>query len=120
LAAIAVSGLAAVSTFSGCGMKKDENAKTISQQDAEKLKAQGKNAEAAEKYARLGEMLLVPEGLEYADDFFNQALALDPKNGKANFSKVSTGPAMTLKGFFPRVQRLVNNDDIENFERARN
>src|SRR4051812_2289659 len=126
MAAIAVSGLAAVSTFSGCSLKKDVNAKSVSQleadrakadagnlkADAERLTAEGKLAEAnaklaqanakltesADKYARLGELLLVPEGLEYADEFFNKALEVDPSNGKANFYKVATGPAMKLKG----------------------
>ena len=51
-----------------------------SESEAKSLAANGQNAEAAAKYARIGELLLVPEGIQYADEMFDKALQADASN----------------------------------------
>jgi hypothetical protein len=75
---------------------------------------------AAEKYARMGELLLLPEGFEYADEMFGKALDADPNNQKANFYKAITEPALLAKGFIPRVERLFTTEtELRDLERFR-
>jgi hypothetical protein len=120
--AAALAGAAATaSTMSGCTKSAPSPSEVVSQsqaaqlhQDAIKLRALGdtagatsKDQQAADQYARLGELLLMPEGIEYADQMFAQAIAADPNNAKANFYKAQTEPLMTLRGYLPRIERLV-------------
>lgn len=74
-------------------------------------KGQAKLQDAADKYARMGELLLMPEGFQYADEMFGKALELDPNNNKANFYKAVTEPAMLGKGFIPRIERLLTDEN---------
>lgn len=74
-------------------------------------KGQAKLQDAADKYARMGELLLMPEGFQYADEMFGKALELDPNNNKANFYKAVTEPAMLGKGFIPRIERLLTEEN---------
>src|SRR4051812_10452147 len=117
-----VGALAAFTTLQGCSQKSNhstpEKTETVSQAlasklhvDAQKLRAEGKaseaiavDKEAAAHYARLGELLLMPEGMEYADEMFAKALAIDPNNAKALIYKAGTEPLMTLRGYIPRVE----------------
>jgi hypothetical protein len=62
----------------------------------------------------------MPEGMTYANQMFDQALAIDPKNNKANFYKAWTAPLMTLQGYLPMVQGLlVAQGDQDALERMR-
>jgi hypothetical protein len=75
---------------------------------------------AAEKYARMGELLLMPDGFQYADEMFGKALELDPTNRKANLYKAITEPAMLGKGFIPRIERLLTKDsEVRDVEKLR-
>jgi hypothetical protein len=132
--------VAAAVTFSGCTGKQssDQSAKktlgTASQQFADTLKkesaaaraagnnsvADAKAQAAAVEYARLGELLLMPEGFQYADQMFAQALSADPSNAKANLYKSVTEPMMTFKGFIPKVERLITQEnDMRGLEKLR-
>ena len=111
-------GAATILSLSACTKEAPKPAPSAySQAHAEQLIKEGKALEAADHYARLGELLLMPEGAEYADQMFAKALEIDPKNGKANFYKAATEPAMVFKGFIPRIERLLttetSNRDLE-------
>ncbi|MBI3554941.1 MAG: hypothetical protein HY074_01605, partial [Deltaproteobacteria bacterium] len=78
---------------------------------AARLVAEGHTNEAAAEYARIGELLLVPEGIQYADKMFDRALELDPNNGKANFYGAVTKPLMRMQGFISRFAQVAEPDD---------
>src|SRR4051812_2537184 len=84
---------------SGCtGHVPAPKPETISESDAEKLAKAGKVGEAAEVLARIGEILILPEGVEHASAEFDKALALDPKNAKANLYSSMLKPLLAFKG----------------------
>lgn len=92
----------------------------LDQAKADDTKADAQLKDAAEKFARMGELLLQPEGVEYADEMFSKALDADANNGKANFYKAVTEPSTLAKGFIPRVERLlITEKDNEGLERLR-
>lgn len=97
-----------------------EQGSNPTQAAADQKQATQLNAMSADELARIGELLLMPEGMTYANQMFDQALAIDPKNNKANFYKAWTGPLMTLQGYIPMVQPLlVNQGDQDGLERIR-
>ena len=113
--------VASAITFSGC-TKSSSNSQSpgASQAKADALAKDGKHKESAVEYARIGELLMMPEGFQYADQMFAKALAEDPNNAKANIYKSITEPMMTAKGFIPKVERLITSeDDQQGLERLR-
>ena len=75
---------------------------------AAELSASGKNVEAAEQYAVLGEMVIRSKGIQAADPIFTKALGQDGANRRANFYSSLTKPLVALKGFLPRVEPLLD------------
>ncbi len=108
--------LLAATALSACGKSQIE---TITSKDAEKLMLQGKTHEAAGKYARIGELLLLPEGVQYADEMFDQALQADPSNGKANLYGALTKVMMVYRGFIPRFEPIATPSQLGDLERMR-
>jgi hypothetical protein len=129
-----VTAIVAVLVVSSCSKQKpqpsvvstESQARDLSQQ-AQKAQASGDTAaatqlhqQASDKYARLGELLLMPEGLQYADQMFDLALQENPKSAKANLYKAETGIMMTGQGFLSRIERLVVKDkDVKALEEVR-
>ena len=125
VAAPAVAGFITALSLMSCSLAKKTDTQSFSEQDAKMmleeahdLRAQGrttealtKEKEAADHFARMGELLMVPEGIQYADEMFAKALELDPANGKALFYKSSTEPALAVQGMIPRVERIVTEED---------
>jgi hypothetical protein len=109
---------AAALTFSGC-TKSVTAPQAVSEKDVAALTAAGKTQQAAAEDARIGELLMMPEGFQYADQMFDKALALDPNNAKANIYKSVTEPMMALKGYIARVEPLMNRKDTRALERLR-
>ncbi|HUP57098.1 MAG TPA: hypothetical protein VM598_06575, partial [Bdellovibrionota bacterium] len=108
-----------LAALAGCSaVKKEEGAITTAEakrlrEEAERARRSGnvsgaaeRNAQAAEIYARIGELLMMPEGLQHADTMFDKALEADAGNAKANFYKAWTGPMMQAKGFVARFEPL--------------
>lgn len=96
-------------------------------QKSKDLIAAGKTAEgqvvakdAADYFARIGELLMIPEGIEYADRMFKRAINLVPNHSKANFYQSVTSIVLANRGFIPLYERLVTTEkESENIERAR-
>lgn len=111
-------------SFAGCTRQSDKNKfgsgsinqESFSESNAAKLAAAGKKGDAAEEYARIGEQLLIPGAIEYADQMFDKALALDINNRRANLYSALTKPVMSFKGFIPRFQKLVDANSVEPYE----
>lgn len=79
-----------------------------------------RSRESADEYVRLGEMLMLPESFESADQMLTKALAQDPENAKANLYKAFTEPMLAAKGYLGRLQGLASSDkDREAVERLR-
>jgi hypothetical protein len=114
--------VAAALTMSGCTKSSSTSPNPVaSQEKAAQLAKDGKHKESADEYARLGELLMMPEGFQYADKMFGLALIEDPNNAKANIYKSVTEPMMTAKGYIPKVERLITaEDDQKAMERLRN
>ncbi len=116
--ALFLSGAAALTaiTVVGCApVKKKQVTEKVSEQHAAQLAAEGKAAESAAEYARIGELLLLPEGIIYADKMFDKALEIDPKNGKANFYSAITKVMMAGQGYMTRYEPLMTPRDMEYF-----
>jgi len=113
LGAVALTGV-------GCSPTINTKIEKVSSVTAKQLVKEGKTEEAAAQYARIGELLLLPEGFGYADEMFDKALALDPKNGKANFYSALTKPLLTAQGFIPRLEPIVGPDQAQALQRMRN
>ena len=100
-------------TVSACAPKSQFN-DSLAMQEASReavaaeLSASGKNVEAAEQYAVLGEMVIRSKGIEAADPVFKKALGQDTNNRRANFYSSLTKPLVALNGFLPRVETLLN------------
>ncbi|OGQ34954.1 MAG: hypothetical protein A3F16_04740 [Deltaproteobacteria bacterium RIFCSPHIGHO2_12_FULL_43_9] len=110
--------------FSGCTRKADQNtfgrgsinSESYSESNAAKLVAAGQPEDAAEEYARIGEQLLIPGAVEYADQMFDKALNLNINNRRANLYSAFTKPIMSFKGFIPRFEKLVNDNSVKQNE----
>ena len=78
----------------------------------------------AERLARVGEQLMLPQSLDYAIEVFAEALKLDPQNARAGFYVHAFGPIFTLKGYFSRVQPVIEATNeaafIEDYYRSLN
>ncbi len=91
--------------FTSCltDSSKEKRVKHISSEKVAKvLLTEGNNEKAAEEYARMGELLLLPEGLQYADKMFDKALSADPNNSRALFYSAVLKPVLKFKGFTRR------------------
>jgi len=89
-----------------------------SEKYAKELLEKGLTAEAADHYARIGEILLVTEGFVYADEMFDSALEIDPNNAKALFYSAILKPLLTLKGVPRKLNGIVEGNSrksLENF-----
>ena len=88
---------------------------TVSTKEASKLEEQGKNAEAADMYSRIGEILLSkPEGIIHAQEMFKKSLKLDPNDAKANIYSSLLNPVLTSKGFLTRFSaQLEKNGNVD-------
>jgi hypothetical protein len=103
---------AAALSLSACTKAAPQAPKAVSEAAAKQLASDPTKAkEASVYYARLGELLMMPEGAMYADQMFQQALKLDPTNSKAHFYEAFLTPAMTFKGFLPLIDRLASKKD---------
>lgn len=71
----------------------------------------GNNYVAALAAADMGEMLLTPSQFAAADEFFDKALSLDPKNPKANFYSAMLKPFLAMKGYTKRFLPLMGASD---------
>lgn len=90
---------------SGCSKNSASPEKeTYSAAKAAELASLGETAASADHYARLGEMLLAPASIEYADEMFQVALKLDPNHARANFYSAFTQPILKFKGFTSRMK----------------
>jgi hypothetical protein len=96
--------------------------------EIEALRKSGKSAEAdalarevSDEWARMGELLMMPEGVVHADRMLDRALKLNSGNSKANFYKAQTGIAMVFKGYFSLAEGLFshNHKAMKDFERGR-
>jgi hypothetical protein len=111
---------AAFLSLTACTQSAPQAPKAVNEAAAKQLAADpAKAKEASAYYARLGELLMMPEGAQYADQMFQKALKLDPTNSKAHFYEAFLSPAMTFKGFLPMVERLAaspqDQEGLENF-----
>lgn len=89
------------------GRASDEGEKIyFSESSAADLAANGQIAESADYYVRLAEMLFEPEGMQYADDMLDRALALSPEHPKANLLSALTKPWLALRGIKSRGRDL--------------
>jgi hypothetical protein len=79
-----------------------ESIEVLGTDTASQLVSQGRIAEAAEYYVKLAELLLTPDGMNYADDMLEKAIALAPSHAKANFLSALVKPWLAFKGFKTR------------------
>lgn len=89
----------------------------VGESEIQQFIAAGKNQEAANKYVRLGEILLSTEGFTYSDEMFDKALELDEYNDKANFYSAVVKPKMIFKGFFARLRKLATNNQRKHMDK---
>jgi len=94
--------------ITSCSVGKKAKVENVNSAVADKLATQGRTTEAAEMYSRIGELLLIPEGIQYADEMFDKALAINPNDGKANFYSAITKPLMAAQGFITRMEPIVD------------
>jgi hypothetical protein len=73
-------------------------------------------ADKAEKLALAGEQLTTPTGFMYADMVFDQALAQDSTNKRAQFYKAFLATPMATRGILARVKTLALSDPKANTE----
>ncbi len=102
-------------SLSACG---GNVTKTIGTQEAAQLAARGQVKEAADEYARIGEILL-PTAPQYADEMFDRALQIDPTHSKANFYGAISRVLMSGKGFATRFESIVNTDQLRRLEQMK-
>ena len=89
----------------------------VNEDIAKRLKAQGRINESAEMYARIGELLLLPEGFVYANSMFEKALRIDPNNPRANFYSAFLAPFVKFEGFLERFKIVMKEDNVNRIRR---
>jgi hypothetical protein len=98
--------------MTGCNQSSDKNvqpkAELLSAKMATKMAAAGQVQESAEKFSRIGEILLTTEGLLYADEMFDKALEINPNNNKANIYSALTKVLFKFKGFTKRAENFMS------------
>lgn len=115
LAVLSTLGLA-----TGCNEANTEKVKSsTSTSKANSLIEEGKTSEAAEVYARIGEILLgTPQGIFHSEEMFSKSLSINPNNERANIYSAVLAPQLTLKGYLKRFNILDNSKNKSNIAQS--
>lgn len=96
-----------------------EKSPTVTEVQALAQAKSGAKEQAAETYARIGELLLSGDGITYAGGMFDKALAEDSSNRKAIFYSAFTDLLPLIQGFHSQAQSFLTAEEKAKIEKVR-
>lgn len=98
--------------------KEMEKKVIVKQSEAQSFVDAGNNEEASNLYTRLGEIMVLPEGITHSLNMFEKALKANPKNERANFYLAILKPLSLFEGVEKRFKGVLTSKEQQRLETA--